>query len=782
MHTDRFHFLSKTMCLLVTAGFLGSLSAAEFTVDDVNDAHDADLMDNVCRTASGKCTLRAAVEQAGAMPGTDVIVVPEGVYELTTGQEITIKSNLSIRGVGADKVTISGGSSSRVFRVKGGASVTISGVTITRGRAYDGGGIGVWGPSSKLSLSDSTISDNASTNNGAGLYISNSKAGLENVTFSSNSANGSGGAIYIVGKGSALTIHKGSLTNNVSINGGGLYCSNAGGVRIEDSSVNSNIATGNTRVAGGGGIYNYRCSISLNRVTFDQNRAEKRGGAVFNSSGASLSVVDSTFSGNVATREDGGAIYSNGTLNVQTASLSANTANFGSALYDGGSATLSLVTVSGNDARTAEGAAIYHNSTLELTIRNSTIANNGNGNVNNALGGINLTGALLADAASGTNCVGTITSSGYNLDSDGSCALSGEGDISNVNPLLLALQDNGGNTLTHGLDSGSPAIDAGPAAGCPPLDQRFYTRAGRCDIGAFEVGGTAAQTGTVSFKSAVYMARESDGVVSITLTRSGGSEGAVSVDYRDDVLSKAAAGWDFVDFDGKMEWADGESGDKSFGVQIVPDANDEGIEPLTMVIGNPVGGVAIGEPRKAVLDIVDDDVQFGALSFGEPSYTAKEAAGTLVITVERSGGSDGVVSVKYATADKEATAEKDYTAVSGTLTFGDGETSKSISIPIINDNIDEPDETFIIRLSDLSGGATEGSYVEAVVTIADDDETAGGATGGGEEPAGGSSAGNGDGVTKASSGGGGGGSLDLLLLFLLLGGLLVVRRPRGESC
>jgi len=503
---------------------------------------------------------------------------------------------------------------------------------------------------------------------------------------------------------------------------------------------------------------------------------------VFNSSGATLSVVDSTFSGNEATREDGGAIYSNGTLNVQTASLSANTANFGSALYDGGRATLSLVTVSGNSARTAEGAAIYHNSDLELTIRNSTIADNGNGNLNNALGDVDLSGVLLADAAPGTNCVGTITSSGYNLDSDGSCALGGEGDISNVNPLLLALQDNGGNTLTHGLGSGSPAIDAGPAAGCPPLDQRFYTRAGRCDIGAFEVGGAAARTGTVSFKSAVYMARESDGVVSITLTRSGGSEGAVSVDYRDDVLSKAAAGFDFIDFDGTMEWADGESGDKSFGIQIVPDAYDEGIEPLAMVIGNPVGGVTVGEPRKAVLDIVDDDVQFGTLSFGEPSYTVKEAAGNLVITVERSGGSDGVVSVKYATADKEATAEKDYTAVSGTLTFGDQETSKSITIPIINDNIDESDESFIIRLSDLSGGATAGSYVEAVVTIADDDETGGGATGG-EEPAGGSSAGDGDGVTRASSGGGGGGALDPLLLFLLLGGLLlVVRRPQGASC
>ncbi len=774
MHINR--YLPKSMCLLAVAGFLGPLSAAEFSVNDFTDASDANLDDGVCLTAAGNCTLRAAVEQAGRVEGADVILLPEGNYELTLGKDISITSSLSIRGAGADKVVINARNASRVFRIRGGATVAISGVTITRGRAYDGGGIGVWGPASKLSLIDSVVSNNSSSNNGAGLYISNSKVNLESVSFSGNNANGSGGAIYITGKDSSLAIFKGSLTDNLSINGGGVYCNAVEHVRIEESSVNSNVATGNTKVAGGGGIYNNRCSVSLNRVTFDRNRAEKRGGALFNSSGASLSAVNSVFSGNEATREDGGAIYSNGTLDIQTASLSANTANFGSALYDAGKATLTLVTVSGNNARIAEGAAIYHNSNLELAIRNSTIAHNSNGNINNVLGSANLTGAIVANATSGTNCIGTITSSGYNLDSDGSCALTGEGDISNADPLLLALQDNGGNTLTHGLDGGSPAIGAGPVDGCPSLDQRFYTRSGRCDIGAFEAGGTAAQTGVVTFKNSVYMARESAGVVSITLTRSGGSDGAVSVDYQDDFLSKASAGWDFTDFDGKMEWADGESGDKSFGIEIKVDGNDEGIEPLTMVLSNPVGGVVIGDNRTAVLNIVDDDVQFGTLSFAAPSYTVKEAAGNVVVTVERSGGSDGVVSVKYATADKEATAGKDYTAVSGTLTFADQETSKTITIPVINDAADEPDETFVIRLTDLSGGATEGSYVEAVVTIADDDETQGGTTGG--ESTGGSSGVDDEGTTKASSSGGGGGSFDLLLLLSLLGGLLLLHRSR----
>ncbi len=772
------HYLQKSICLVAMAGFLGPLSAAEFSVNDVADAPDLDPEDGVCLTADGKCTLRAAVDQANALAGADVIRVPEGNYVLTRGY-ISITTELSIEGAGADKVVIDGNNASRVFRIKGAALASLSGMTITGGNAPSGAGIGVWGRSARLSLKESVVSGNTSAGNGGGLYVSSGKADVENVVFSNNRAGGSGGALYVDGNAASLSIFGSTFENNIAIDGGGIYCKAVDHIRVEASSVKGNVATGNTRVAGGGGIYNNKCEISLNRVAFEQNRAEKRGGALFNSSGAEFSIVDSTFSGNEATREDGGAIYSNGTLNIQTASLTANTANFGSALYDGGKATLTLVTISGNTARTAEGAAVYHNSSLEMELRNSTIAQNGNGNVNNVLGGVKLTGVLLANAVSGVNCTGSVTSGGHNLDSDGSCALAGEGDISNADPLLLALNDNGGDTLTHGLGDGSPAIDAGPADGCPSLDQRFYTRSGRCDIGAFEAGGAAAQTGVIAFKEGVYTARESAGTVSITLTRSGGSDGAVSVDYQDDVLSKATAGLDFVDFDGTMQWADGESGDKSFTIEIRVDANDEGIEPLTLVLSNPVGGVTLGDNRTAVLNIVDDDVQFGTLSFAAPSYTVKESAGSVALVVERSGGSDGVVSVKYTTADKEATAGKDYTAASGTLTFADQETSKTITIPVINDTADEPDETFVVRLTDLSGGATEGTYMDAVVTIADDDETQGGATGG--ESTGGGSGVDDEGTTTASSSGGGGGSLDLFLLLFLLGGLFLLGRSREVS-
>ena len=76
----------------------------------------------------------------------------------------------------------------------------------------------------------------------------------------------------------------------------------------------------------------------------------------------------------------------------------------------------------------------------------------------------------------------------HNLSSDSSCSLTGTGDLPNTNPLLGPLQDNGGSTLSYELLRGSPAINHGDNARCPPTDQRGIARpqAGICDIGAYE--------------------------------------------------------------------------------------------------------------------------------------------------------------------------------------------------------------------------------------------------------------------------------------------------------
>jgi hypothetical protein len=104
------------------------------------------------------------------------------------------------------------------------------------------------------------------------------------------------------------------------------------------------------------------------------------------------------------------------------------------------------------------------------------------------------------------------------------------------------------------------------------------------------------------------------------------------------------------------------------------------------------------------------------VSVGDESVS--EAAGSVSFDVALSPapGAGQAVQVSYQTADETATAGTDYTATSGTLTFGPGETAKSISVPITDDTLSEADETFGLA---LTGTATNEATAHA--TIVDDD-------------------------------------------------------------
>ena len=94
--------------------------------------------------------------------------------------------------------------------------------------------------------------------------------------------------------------------------------------------------------------------------------------------------------------------------------------------------------------------------------------------------------------------MGSLTSKGYNLSSDGTCNFKNTGDLNNTDPKLGSLQNNGGPTQTQALLSGSLAIDAGNPSGCKDsqghlltTDQRGQPRPdkedkGGCDMGAYE--------------------------------------------------------------------------------------------------------------------------------------------------------------------------------------------------------------------------------------------------------------------------------------------------------
>lgn len=114
------------------------------------------------------------------------------------------------------------------------------------------------------------------------------------------------------------------------------------------------------------------------------------------------------------------------------------------------------------------------------------------------------------------------------------------------------------------------------------------------------------------------------------------------------------------------------------------------------------------------------------LEFSSEVYNAGEGQGSVVLTVIKSGTATGAVTVKYSTGDfppgsSSAKASQDYSATTGTLTFGPSETMKQFSVPILEDSVYEESETFFVTLSEPTGGAAVRAPSTAQVHIADND-------------------------------------------------------------
>jgi hypothetical protein len=108
---------------------------------------------------------------------------------------------------------------------------------------------------------------------------------------------------------------------------------------------------------------------------------------------------------------------------------------------------------------------------------------------------------------------------------------------------------------------------------------------------------------------------------------------------------------------------------------------------------------------------------FGTVQFQMASYVVSEGVGTATIVAIRSGGSGGLFTVNYATADGSAQAGSDYVASSGTLTFNPDELVKTFTVTILDDSLPDADETVLLALSNPNGPITLGPQSTAVLTI-----------------------------------------------------------------
>lgn len=136
----------------------------------------------------------------------------------------------------------------------------------------------------------------------------------------------------------------------------------------------------------------------------------------------------------------------------------------------------------------------------------------------------------------------------------------------------------------------------------------------------------------------------------------------------------------------------------------------------------PNGTLLNGQNYSGIARIVGGyGVGPGRLQFTS-GYFVDEGAGMATVSVSRFGGSIGAVSVAYATASGTATSGSDFTAVSGTLSWTNGESGiKTFTIPVNSDAAPEGLEAILVGLSSPTGGATLGTLSSSIVTIVDDD-------------------------------------------------------------
>lgn len=272
---------------------------------------------------------------------------------------------------------------------------------------------------------------------------------------------------------------------------------------------------------------------------------------------------------------------------------------------------------------------------------------------------------------------------------------------------------------------GNAAGPAGPGSLGPKVYSVWYQETGANTTYEFDIvldAPAGADFGAIQFSSSNIQVNEGAGTFDITLTRTGGSDGGVSA-----VLRRTGGSAQlFTDFGFHPVAATFKHGEtqKVFSYPIVDDALIEGNETVTFELVDPAGGATLGATRTSTLTIVDNDFSPtpGVIQFSSSDIQVNEAEGTADLILNRTGGSDGAVSVTLNQTGGTAENSVDYTvATPVTVNFADGETQKLVSVALVNDALVEGNETALFELTNPTGGASLGATTQTTLTIIDSD-------------------------------------------------------------
>ncbi len=276
-------------------------------------------------------------------------------------------------------------------------------------------------------------------------------------------------------------------------------------------------------------------------------------------------------------------------------------------------------------------------------------------------------------------------------------------------------------TLTVAAGNTSASVDIALTDDAVNEDDETFTvtlsNAGSAALSTDTATVTIVDDDDITLSISDITVSEADETAEFTVTASGDTEQVVTFDFATadgDALSPD----DYTAVTLTAATLDTETDSLTVAVTLTDDAINEATETFTASISTATGrGVTIATDA-ATATILDDD----GLSLSIADVVVAESAGEGSVTISLSQASDQAITVDYATADVTASDAADYGSISGTATFDAGSTDQTIGFEIVDDAVNEDDETFTLTLSSAAGEGVTLAVDSAVVTIADDDD------------------------------------------------------------
>jgi hypothetical protein len=233
------------------------------------------------------------------------------------------------------------------------------------------------------------------------------------------------------------------------------------------------------------------------------------------------------------------------------------------------------------------------------------------------------------------------------------------------------------------------------------------------------------QTGTVAFGQSTYTVDADQSNATITVIFTGSTDDTAGVEF-DTSDGTATDGTNYVGVSTILGFTPSvvtNSGiittntvtTNTVTITILGGGAPQSTQTVNLALSNPTGEAVLGSPSTAVLDIINTEVQ--QVEFAQSTFTADDTDTEAVVTLVRTGGTNGTVTVNFNTSNGSAQAGVNYTAISTNVAFPDGVLTNTVAIPLIPPSGLITNQTIKLALSNPTGGASLGSPSQAVLTI-----------------------------------------------------------------